>query len=144
MAVFPERMDRLSSEDMPGSLNTLENYIRYMGDRVEFSMRNVTKSVSAAGVSSAELYLRLTAVQNAVSTLSSTVNGMAGDMTAVKSELGDVKSKITAAEQAIAELKQQMAGVNNSISGMQAQITAMDGRITKLEEEKGGTTTDGN
>ena len=74
MAVFPENMDKLSADDVPGSLSIIENYIRYMGERMEFAMRNMTKTVSAAGVSSAEMYILLTALQNTVSAVSSTIS----------------------------------------------------------------------
>lgn len=55
MAVLPESMDRLNVEDSKASLSIIENYIRYMCERIEFSTRNMTKTVSAAGVSSAEI-----------------------------------------------------------------------------------------
>ena len=57
MAVLPESMDRLDVNDAPGSFAKIQDYIRYMGERIEFSMRNMTKTVSAAGVSSAEIYI---------------------------------------------------------------------------------------
>ena len=52
MAVFPESMNKLDVNDTTGSFNRIENYIRYMTERVEFAMRNMTRNVSDAGVSS--------------------------------------------------------------------------------------------
>ena len=35
--IFPESMNRLDLSDPSGSLSTVENYIRYMTERMEFS-----------------------------------------------------------------------------------------------------------
>ena len=125
MAVFPENMDKLSADDVPGSLSIIENYIRYMGERMEFAMRNMTKTVSAAGVSSAEMYVLLMALQNTVSALTSTVQGIAGDMTSVKSDVGSMKTDISS--------------LQATVSGIQEQITSLDARVTALESKKATT-----
>ena len=125
MAVFPENMDKLSADDVPGSLSIIENYIRYMGERMEFAMRNMTKTVSAAGVSSAEMYVLLMALQNTVSALTSTVQGIAGDMTSVKSDVGSMKTDISSLQAAV--------------SGIQEQITSLDARVTALESKNATT-----
>ena len=125
MAVFPENMDKLSADDVPGSLSIIENYIRYMGERMEFAMRNMTKTVSAAGVSSAEMYVLLMALQNTVSALTSTVQGIAGDMTSVKSDVGSMKTDVSS--------------LQATVSGMQEQITSLDARVTALESKNATT-----
>lgn len=125
MAVFPENMDKLSADDVPGSLSIIENYIRYMGERMEFAMRNMTKTVSAAGVSSAEMYVLLMALQNTVSALTSTVQGIAGDMTSVKSDVGSIKTDISS--------------LQATVSGIQEQITSLDARVTALESKNATT-----
>ena len=98
MAVLPENMDRLNVEDAKASLSIIENYIRYMGERIEFSMRNVTKSVSAAGVSSAEIYVLVTAMSNTLSALQSTVNGMSGTITQMQTKIADIEARLAALE----------------------------------------------
>ena len=125
MAVFPENMDKLSADDVPGSLSIIENYIRYMGERMEFAMRNMTKTVSAAGVSSAEMYVLLMALQNTVSALTSTVQGIAGDMNSVKSDVGSMKTDISS--------------IQATVSGIQEQITSLDARVTALESKNATT-----
>jgi hypothetical protein len=77
MAVLPESMDRLDVQDTEGSLSKVQDYIRYMGERIEFSFRNMTKTVSAAGVSSAELYILFQAQAQTLAALQSAVNCMA-------------------------------------------------------------------
>lgn len=125
MAVFPENMDKLNADDVPGSLSIIENYIRYMGERMEFAMRNMTKTVSAAGVSSMEMYMLLMALQNTVSALTSTVQGIAGDMNSVKSDVGSMKTDISS--------------IQATLSVIQEQITSLDARVTALESKNATT-----
>ena len=107
MAVLPESMDRLNVEDTKASLSIVENYIRYMGERIEFSLRNVTKSVSAAGVSNAEIYVLVNAMSNTLSALQSTVNGISGNITsltnaqtAMQTRLDELEARLAAIEEA--------------------------------------------
>ena len=37
MAVFPESMDRIDQDDPGAALSTIESYIRYMQERIEFA-----------------------------------------------------------------------------------------------------------
>lgn len=106
MAVFPESMDKLNTDDARGSLATIENYIRYMTERVEFAMRNVTRNVSDAGVSSAEMYILLTAIQNDLSALKSTVNGLSGNVTSISNQVSSVQETMTELEERVAALEQ--------------------------------------
>lgn len=115
MAVFPEGMNRLDVNDVPGSLSRIENYIRYMTDRMEFAMRNTTRSVSEAGVSSVEVMRLLNEMASAVSVISSTVNGMTGELTA---------------------LNNRVTAMDNRITGLQGELTALTARVAALE---GGT-----
>lgn len=118
-AVLPENMDKLNVEDVRSSLSIIENYIRYMGERIEFSMRNVTKTVSAAGVSSAEIYVLITAMSNNLSALQSTVNGMSGNITSLTNTQTLMQ---TALEQ-----------VQTQLEEMQTQLDDLEGRVAKLE-----------
>lgn len=118
-AVLPENMDKLNVEDTRSSLSIIENYIRYMGERIEFSMRNMTKTVSAAGISSAEIYVLITAMSNNLSALQSTVNGMSGNITSLTNTQASMQ---TALEQMQAKLEE-----------MQTQLDNLEGRVAKLE-----------
>lgn len=63
MAILPEGMNRLNLKDVGGSLSVLENYIRYMRERIEFS----------SDASKNDLSRRLNALESAVSSLSERV-----------------------------------------------------------------------
>lgn len=118
-AVLPENMDKLNVEDVRSSLSIIENYIRYMGERIEFSMRNMTKTVSAAGVSSAEIYVLITAMSNNLSALQSTVNGMSGNITSLTNTQTSMQTTL---EQ-----------VQTRLEEMQTQLDNLEGRVAALE-----------
>ena len=118
-AVLPENMDKLNVEDVRSSLSIIENYIRYMGERIEFSMRNMTKTVSAAGVSSAEIYVLITAMSNNLSALQSTVNGMSGNITSLTNTQTSMQTTL---EQ-----------VQTRLEEMQTQLDGLEGRVAALE-----------
>ena len=133
MAVLPESMDKLNPEDIRGSLSILENYIRYMGERIEFAMRNTTRSVSAAGVSSAEMYVLLQAQINALSALTSTVNGQSGQLTSLGNQVATLNSSIQALEQANTNMNASVSAMQTEISGLKTQIDTMQQSIAGLE-----------
>ncbi len=116
-AVLPESMDKLNVQDPGGSLSIVENYIRYMGERIEFAMRNMTKTVSAAGVSSAEIYVLVTAMSNSLSALQSTVNGLSGNVTTLQ---GQVNSLL------------------DSVGTLDTRLDSLEARVTALEQKNGG------
>lgn len=121
--VFTENMNRLDTDDVAGSLKTIENYIRYMQERIEFSNRNVTRGVSEAGVSSAELYLTVGELGNQLSTLQSTVNLLAGTVNSVSGR--------------VVTLQSQVAALSGNVSGLAETVGDLGERVTALEEQNG-------
>lgn len=117
--VFPESMNRLDLSDTEGSLARVENYIRYMTERMEFSNRNMTRSVSSAGLSTVEILQLVQELANAMSAMQSTLNGVQGT-------LNGLSSSVT--------------NLNSAMMTAQSQISALEGRVTALEE-KGEVTT---
>lgn len=136
--VFPENMNKLDVNDTPGSLTKIESYIRYMQERVEFSMRNMTRTVSAAGVSSAELFILLTALQNSLSALTSTVQGIAGDLTAVKSQVTELNTSVDAVKRDLTSLNESVNTATTDINNLQDAVSALTARVAALENSSGG------
>jgi len=120
-AIFPENMDRLNVEDTRASLSIIENYIRYMCERTEFSMRNMTKTVSAAGVSSAEIYVLITAMNNTLSALQSTVNGMSGNITSLSNNQA-------ATTTALEQLKKQVEDMQTQLDELETRVAGLEGK----------------
>lgn len=113
MAVFPENMNKLNVDDAPGSLRAIEGYIGYMTERIEFAMRNMTRNVSEAGMSSVEVLLLLQEMSAKVSELSSTVNAMTGDINSIATELSGVKTNINTIQTAVASLESRVTALES-------------------------------
>lgn len=133
MAVFPESMDKLNTDDVRSSLPVMENYIRYMCERVEFAMRNMTKNVNTAGVSSVEMYILLTALQNEMATLQSTVSGLNGTVNGLGTQLSNVQSSITAMENRMSTIEDSITSLENQMTSIENSVIALDSRVTALE-----------
>lgn len=112
MAVFPESMNRLDAKNVPKSLEIVENYIRYMTERMEFSTSKMTKSVNSAGVSSVALLQLVQDVSSAVSVLQSTVSGMTGSITDLSGRMTALESRIAALENRVKALEDKQTGGN--------------------------------
>nr|DAG59304.1 MAG TPA: Reovirus sigma C capsid protein [Caudoviricetes sp.] len=124
--IFPESMNRLDLDDPSSSLSTVENYIRYMTERMEFSNKNLSRTVNSAGVSTVEIIQLLVELSNAISTLQSTVSGLQGTVTGLNTRVGALETSVT--------------NLNSAMTTAQNQIGALDDRVTALENESGGTT----
>ena len=140
MAVLPESMDRLDVNDAPGSFAKIQDYIRYMGERIEFSMRNMTKTVSAAGVSSAEIYILYQAQAQQLAALTSTVNGIAGNITSLQRDLASITERLgaIAAWQASIEawqatVTEQQGALAAQLASVTAQLASIDGTLRSLD-----------
>ena len=73
MAILDKSMNPISVSDMKGSLTTIENYIRYMGERIEFSGKTTTALKTA-----------LTAAENSLETLGKEMQAMEQSITALE------------------------------------------------------------
>lgn len=126
MATFPETMDRLDVQDAPASLSIIESYIRYMCERTEFAMRNMTKTVTQAGVSSTEVYILLQAQAQTLAALQSTVNQLNGQVNSVSGQIASLRSDISAAQLQLASLESAINGINDSISSLDERVKALE------------------
>lgn len=147
MAVFPENMDKLDVQDPTVSLSVIENYIRYMSERIEFAMRNLTHIVSAAGVSSAELYILVQAQAQTLAALQSALGIVQGDITelqhdmqesqgaitTLQSGLGTAQGNITDLQSAFGTAQGNIADLQSSLGAAQGDITDLQGDITDLQ-----------
>lgn len=146
-SVFPERLDKLDTGNVEGSLGALENYINYMQERVEFSLTNMYKTVQGAGASSAEMLVLIAALSNSISAVTATVNQVQGTVTGLQTTVGNHTAQLAADQQALASLRTDVdaaaaqANLNaTAITALQGQmadmaqdISDLDARVTDLE-----------
>lgn len=121
MIVFPESINELPKENPSEALDITENYIKYMCQRIDWAMGNVTKNVSKAGVSNAEMYILLTALQNTVSAMQSTVNSQG--------------ASISALTQSVTVLNNDQTALKNRVATLENNYTALEQRVTALENK---------
>lgn len=126
MIVFPESLNELPKGNPEEALRMVEQYIKYMCQRTDWAMGNVTKNVSRAGVSSAEMYILLTALQNTVSALQSTVNSQSASISALTQTVNTLGNDQTA-------LARRVTTTENNYTALNAKYTALEQRVAALE-----------
>lgn len=134
-SVFPERLDKLNTEDVPGSLGALEQYINYMQERVEFSLTNMYKTVQGAGVSSAEMLVLIAALSNSLSAVTATVNQVQGTVTGLQTTVGNHTAQLEADQQALASLRTDVDAAAASANLNAAAITALQGQMETMAQD---------
>ena len=141
MAVFPEDMNRIDPKVPEEALRIIENYIHYLTERVEFSYSQMTKNITAAGVSNVEVYIQLTALQHSLSALTSDVNGLLGRMnsaessiTALQTAVGDssvptsLTGRMDSAEGEITSIWQYITNtIDVALSSLDSRVSALEG-----------------
>lgn len=137
MAVFPEDMNRIDPQVPSEALRVIENYIRYMGERIEFSFSQMTKNVTEAGVSSVEIYIQLQALQHAMSAMQSDVNGLLGRMNSAEGTIGSLTTRVSASEGNITGLTTRMGTAETNISGLTTRLGSAESNITSLTTRVG-------
>lgn len=128
MAVLPESMNRIDPQNTEESLRIIDQYIRYMSERIEFSQSQMTKTVSAAGVSSAEVYILLQALNSQVASLQSTLNQAIG-------RINSIDGKLVSIESAQSALSERIGSIESSISSIDATLAEHERRIEALESK---------
>lgn len=123
MAIFDKELNHLDPQDASGSLRTLENYISYMRERLEFNNSNLTRTLSSAGTSTAEMVLIVAALQNNVQAMQSSVTAMQG--------------QITTLEVTVSGLNNSIQALSQNVTALQTAVQNIDQRVTALEA-KGG------
>ncbi|MCI5499761.1 MAG: hypothetical protein MR419_09570 [Clostridiales bacterium] len=119
-AVFPERMDKLDPANPQESLRTVEAYIGYMQERIEFSVRNTTRAAQTTGVTNAAMLMMLTTINNSLSALSATVNQLTGTV-------NGLGSRVRAVEEDIEKLGSQVQTMEEDIGKLKEAVAALEG-----------------
>ena len=100
MAVIEKQMSPLNANDVAGSLNTVESYIRYMAERIEFSSgvtRRKLTNVGAEGIE--EITQAITELNGEISRLSSSLSSMSGQLTNIGTQLAELEERVNALEE---------------------------------------------
>ncbi len=134
MAVLPESMDRLDARDTGGSFQKIQDYVRYMRERIEFSFQNMARTVSAAGVSNTEMYSLIQTHTQTLAALQSKLNGISGDITALQTTAASQESTIAAMQERLAASEGKIDELQALYDSLAASYSALSDRVTVLEQ----------
>ena len=133
MIVFPEGINEVPENNPSQALYMIKSYIKYMCQRVEWAMGNVSKTVSEAGVSSAEMYISLVALQNTVSALQSTVNSQGASISALLQSVATLGNDYSALDGRVTTLESTVNALTQQVNTLASNYTALEQRVTALE-----------
>ena len=106
LSVFPEQMDKIDPEDVNSSLRTIESYIHYIVERVEFSLSNTFRSTTGLGSSAEAMAKALREISDNLSALTGQVGVIQGDVTGLQTALADeVRPKLQELDDRVSALE---------------------------------------
>lgn len=80
LSVFPERMNPINPEDVEASLRTLERYVQYMTERVEFALSKNFRTTTELGEAAEETAVSLEEAVESLRTINDAVSGLSDDL----------------------------------------------------------------
>lgn len=95
---FPETLDKIDYTNLKSAVQQIEAYMRYMCERTDFAIANVTKVAAKSGNIGADVLLQLQNLQNDVSTVKNNVNSITAQITGILSDINDLKDRVSALE----------------------------------------------
>lgn len=111
MAVFPETMNKIDPAKPEEALRTIDNYIRYMGERVEFSNQNMSRNMNASGQSTAQIVETLNGMSSALSLMQSNISGMLEVLQAQGETISGLAESATALEERMKALEDRVTAL---------------------------------
>ena len=139
MAVFPESMNKFDYNDPSTALRTVEQYIGYMCERMEFAMTQMTRNVDKAGTSSTEMYLMLVELSNNLAAMRSSIDSLGGSVSRLRQTVDDMATRLDTAEGTLQTLTTTtIPDLQTRLLAAEGNITSLDGRVTALEGGNNG------
>lgn len=127
LSVFPERMNELDTENPEKALGTVENYIHYMCERVEFSLSNFFRTIGSYGTSSAEHALLLAAHDNAIHAMDSQITALTGQTEALGRQVSGLEDTVEELEDRVSALEDLITAAGPILITNAADVTAAVG-----------------
>lgn len=99
--VFPESMDRLDYQDLNESMHTIEDYIRYICERVDYTYGQLFKDIGSSGVLAVPIALAVSELQK--------------DVKQLQNQLADVSASATSALNKSTRLEEVVGDANSGL-----------------------------
>lgn len=90
--VFPEEMNRLDPANVGQSFRTVEDYIRYITERVEFSLGASRRIVSESGITDLAVVSLLTEMNGTLKSLESEINSVKSEVSTLRDRVAKLES----------------------------------------------------
>ena len=121
ISVFPERMNALNRDDPAMALGTVETYIHYMCERVEFALSGFFRQIGEYGTSAAGTALILADLDNGI-------NELTAEQTALGQALGGKagREELEALAGTVEALSRALADVRAAADGLEARLAALE------------------
>ena len=94
LSVFPERMNPINPEDVEASLRTLERYVQYMTERVEFALSKNFRTTTELGEAAEETAVSLEEALESLRRINDAVSGLADNVGEMSEALEDKVDKV--------------------------------------------------
>lgn len=122
--VFPESMDRLDYQDLNESMHTIEDYIRYICERVDYTYGQLFKDIGSSGVLAVPISIAVGELQKDVKELQNQMAGVSAEATSalnkasrLETTVGDENSGLV---KAVNDLQNSLGNVITTIGSDEA------------------------
>lgn len=119
--VFPEKMNQVDLNNLKEAVKVMEAYMRYMCERTEYAVNNVSKTAAKAGNIGTEYILQLEKLQNDYSILSNNINLVAADLANVVEKMNIIAEDVEFINTDITAIKRICEDFEKRISGLEKQ-----------------------
>lgn len=136
MAVFPESMNKFDYNDPSTALRTVEQYIGYMCERMEFAMSQMTRNVDKAGTSSTEMYIMLVELSNNLAAMQSSIGNFSGRISNLQAAVTDLTERLDRDLQPLIDTT--IPDLQTRLQTAEGNITSLDARVSALEGGNNG------
>jgi len=92
--VFPESMDRLDYQNVNESIHTIEDYINYICQRVDFTYGKLFESIGTSGVLAVPIALTVSQLQKDVKELQNQLAGVSAEATSALNKVTRLETTV--------------------------------------------------
>ena len=117
--VFPEKMNKVDFNNLKDAVKVMEAYMRYMCERTEYAVNNVSKVAAKAGNIGTEYIVQLENMQNEYSVLSNNINLVTADLANAVERMNIIADDVEFINSDLAAIKVKCEDFEKRISALE-------------------------
>ena len=133
MNVFPENMNKINTDDPKTGLKQLEQQLRYIRERVDFSMRSVVKTVSS-NITTAEVQEQLRNMRTELTQALSTINTYSARINTLEAATSNLNTETASLRTELADAIADLESLSSTVSGIETDIDTIEGNISTIQD----------